>query len=172
MSSQSMQDAAFSPSLAVDGLSADGIACMPTSPGKVSMHISNSTNTRGGSTSSTILARREDFRFRTGTGRYTDDINLPRQLYAAFVRSDQAQTVLAKNRIERATGVLTKHPSLLTGLVFDDKGKRLTPTYAVKKGTRYRYYISTATLTGKGPGGIRIPAGNLDFAFWTPPALL
>ena len=75
---------------------------------------------------------------------------------------DQVQAVLAKNRIERATGVLTKHPSLLTGLVFDDKGRRLTPTYAVKKGTRYRYYVSTATLTGKGPGGIRVPAGNLE----------
>jgi site-specific DNA recombinase len=75
---------------------------------------------------------------------------------------DQVQAVLAKNRIERATGVRTKHPSLLTGLLFDDKGNRLTPTYAVKKGTRYRYYVSTATLTGNGPGGIRIPAGNLE----------
>jgi site-specific DNA recombinase len=78
---------------------------------------------------------------------------------------DQVQAVLAKNRIERTTGVLTKHPSLLTGLVFDDKGKRLTPTYAVKKGTRYRYYISTALLIGnatKRSSRCRIPAGNLE----------
>ncbi len=36
------------------------------------------------------VKRREDFRFITGRGRYTDDINRPGQLYAAFVRSPLA----------------------------------------------------------------------------------
>jgi DNA invertase Pin-like site-specific DNA recombinase len=78
---------------------------------------------------------------------------------------DEVQAVLAKNRIERATGVRAKHPSLLAGLVFDETGERLTPTYAVKKGTRYRYYVSTGLLTGarKNPSsGRRIPAGDLE----------
>jgi site-specific DNA recombinase len=78
---------------------------------------------------------------------------------------DQVQAVLAKNRIERATGARAQHPSLLAGLVFDKSGERLTPTYAVKKGTRYRYYVSTALLTGTGrnrSSGRRIPAGNLE----------
>ena len=34
--------------------------------------------------------RREDVRFLTGRGRYTDDINLPGQAYAFFVRSQVA----------------------------------------------------------------------------------
>jgi carbon-monoxide dehydrogenase large subunit len=34
--------------------------------------------------------RREDVRFLTGAGRYTDDINRPGQLYAHFIRSDVA----------------------------------------------------------------------------------
>ena len=34
--------------------------------------------------------RREDVRFLTGNGRYTDDINRPGQLYAVFVRSEVA----------------------------------------------------------------------------------
>ncbi|SEM77138.1 xanthine dehydrogenase family protein molybdopterin-binding subunit [Palleronia pelagia] len=42
----------------------------------------------GGIGSST--KRREDVRFLSGTGRYTDDINLHGQLYAHFVRSDVA----------------------------------------------------------------------------------
>ena len=78
---------------------------------------------------------------------------------------DDVQAVLAKNRIERATGARAKHPSLLTGLVFDETGERLTPTYSVKQGTRYRYYVSTTLLTGegaKGSSGRRIPAGNLE----------
>jgi hypothetical protein len=78
---------------------------------------------------------------------------------------NEVQTVLAKNRVERATGVRSKYPSLLAGAVFDEKGERLTPTYSVKKGTRYRYYISTALLTGakrNRSSGRRIPAGDLE----------
>lgn len=78
---------------------------------------------------------------------------------------DKVQAVLAKNRVERSKGMHAKQPSLLSGLVFDDTGERLTPTHAVKKGIRYRYYISTSLLTGTRKGrstGWRIPAGNLE----------
>jgi carbon-monoxide dehydrogenase large subunit len=40
------------------------------------------------------LPRLEDRRFVTGNGRYTDDINVDGQLYAAFVRSPHAHAVL------------------------------------------------------------------------------
>ena len=78
---------------------------------------------------------------------------------------DKVQAVLAENRIERTSGARAKHPSVLAGLLFDEKGERLTPTHAVKKGTRYRYYVSATLLTGAGrnrSGGRRIPAGNLE----------
>src|SRR5271167_1649255 len=76
---------------------------------------------------------------------------------------DEVQAVLAKNRIERTSGARAKHPSLLAGLLFDEKGERLTPTHAVKKGTRYRYYVSATLLTEAGrnrSSGRPIPAGN------------
>ncbi|MEO7963069.1 MAG: xanthine dehydrogenase family protein molybdopterin-binding subunit, partial [Gemmatimonadaceae bacterium] len=38
--------------------------------------------------------RKEDARFITGKGRYTDDINLPGQLHAAFVRSPFASATI------------------------------------------------------------------------------
>jgi carbon-monoxide dehydrogenase large subunit len=38
--------------------------------------------------------RREDLRFITGKGRYTDDIDVPGQAYAAFVRSDHAHGII------------------------------------------------------------------------------
>jgi site-specific DNA recombinase len=78
---------------------------------------------------------------------------------------DQVQAVLTANRIERTTGARTKHPSLLAGLLFDDKGGRLTPTYATKKGTRYRYYVSTGLVTGaktNRSNGVRLPASDLE----------
>ena len=78
---------------------------------------------------------------------------------------DKVQAVLAENRVERSKGAHAKRPSLLTGLVFDDTGERLTPTHAVKKGVRYRYYVSTSLMTGARKGrssGWRIPAGSLE----------
>ena len=78
---------------------------------------------------------------------------------------DAVQTVLAENRVARATGANTKQPSLLTGVLFDEAGERLTPTWSVKKGTRYRYYVSTSLVTGDGRTRStrrRIPAGNLE----------
>jgi site-specific DNA recombinase len=54
---------------------------------------------------------------------------------------------------------------LLAGLVFDESGERLTPTHAVKKGTRYRYYVSRSLIIGAAKDhskGWRIPAGNLE----------
>ena len=56
-------------------------------------------------------------------------------------------------------------PSLLAGLLYDRDGDRLTPTHAVKKGKRYRYYVSTALITGdrsEHPNGRRIPAGDIE----------
>jgi site-specific DNA recombinase len=47
---------------------------------------------------------------------------------------EEVQTVLAANRVDRATGARTNRPSLLTGMVFDEAGERLTPTHAVKNG--------------------------------------
>ena len=77
----------------------------------------------------------------------------------------RVQAVLAENRVDRTTGADAKYPSLLAGLVFDDSGERLTPTHAVKKGTRYRYYVSKSLITGTAQDhlqGRRIPAGNLE----------
>ena len=56
-------------------------------------------------------------------------------------------------------------PSLLSGLIVDADGARLSPTHAVKKGKRYRYYVSTALITGnrsEHPKGRRIPAGDIE----------
>ncbi len=78
---------------------------------------------------------------------------------------DAVQAVLAENRVERAAGINTKAPSLLTGLLFDEAGERLTPTWSIKKGTRYRYYVSTSLVKGGRSAHStrrRIPAGDLE----------
>ena len=78
---------------------------------------------------------------------------------------DKVQTILAENRVDREIGSYAKQPSLLAGLAFDETGERLTPSHAVKKGTRYRYYVSRSLIVGAAKDhskGRRIPAGNLE----------
>ena len=78
---------------------------------------------------------------------------------------DQVQAILAENRVDREVGSYAKQPSLLVGLAFDETGERLTPSHAVKKGTRYRYYVSRSLIMGTAKDqskGRRIPAGNLE----------
>jgi hypothetical protein len=54
----------------------------------------------------------------------------------------EVQAKLAANAVEHRNGENMKNASLLAGLLFDGQGYRMTPTHAIKRGTRYRYYIS------------------------------
>jgi len=65
-------------------------------------------------------------------------------LHEAIIDHDTwkaVQVQLAKNRVARRHGRYAKEPSLLTGLLFDEEGRGFTPSHALKKGRRYRYYI-------------------------------
>jgi site-specific DNA recombinase len=43
----------------------------------------------------------------------------------------------------------SKSNALLLGRIFDDRGNRMTPTYAIKSGARYRYYASSVLAQGR-----------------------
>jgi carbon-monoxide dehydrogenase large subunit len=51
------------------------------------------------------VERKEDFRFITGRGNYTDDINRPGQAYAYFLRSPHAHATIRKIDTKRAAGM-------------------------------------------------------------------
>jgi DNA invertase Pin-like site-specific DNA recombinase len=79
---------------------------------------------------------------------------------------DKVQKMLASNRIERTNGRSAREPSLLSGLIFDDGGERMTPTHAIKKGRRYRYYVTHSLIKRGRPKASdtarRVPAGDLE----------
>jgi DNA invertase Pin-like site-specific DNA recombinase len=78
---------------------------------------------------------------------------------------DEVQAKLASNAVEHRTGENMKNASLLAGLLFDGQGHRMTPTHAIKKGTRYRYYVSNPLISesrADAPDGLRIPAGDIE----------
>lgn len=55
------------------------------------------------------VKRREDYRFLTGAGQYTDDVQLPNQTYAYFVRSPHAHArikAIRKDKALKAPGVV------------------------------------------------------------------
>jgi hypothetical protein len=61
--------------------------------------------------------------------------------------------------------VKAAEPSLLAGLLVDARGQRLTPSHAVKKGRRYRYYVSAALITDAGTDraqGWRLAAKEIE----------
>src|SRR5712691_8007623 len=78
---------------------------------------------------------------------------------------DAVHARLSENTAERGAGIRVKNPSLLTGLLFDGEGHRMTPIHAVKKGTRYRYYVSRPLIVGAradAAAGRRIPAAEIE----------
>jgi DNA invertase Pin-like site-specific DNA recombinase len=86
------------------------------------------------------------------------DAIIPQQLW------DKVQDRLSANNKVRRNGGNAKSPSLLVGLLYDDQGNRFTPSHAVKRGKRYRYYVSQAAIhhraTASGP--TRIPADEIE----------
>lgn len=80
------------------------------------------------------------------------------------------EAVQAKLTEQRAHNTVTRTKSayLLSGLLFDDAGHRVTTSHATKNKIRYRYYVSWPVLRGaaKRPAGSisRVPAPEIEAA--------
>jgi DNA invertase Pin-like site-specific DNA recombinase len=75
---------------------------------------------------------------------------------------DQVQNLLRSNSVERRLR-RSVNGALLTGLVFDDRGNRMSPSFSTKGGVRYFFYVSAALLR---KGGSK--AGSLPRVSATP----
>ena len=77
---------------------------------------------------------------------------------------DAVQAKLADN-LNRAANRKAKSGALLMGKIFDDRGNPMSPSHAVKKGARYRYYVSSPIAQGRKDeaGSIaRVPAEPIE----------
>jgi site-specific DNA recombinase len=84
---------------------------------------------------------------------------VPRSLW------DQVQALLNGNLRTRANRLRERASSLLTGLVEDEHGTRYTPSFTVRRGRRYRYYVSQLTvknMASERMGPMRVPAQELE----------
>jgi site-specific DNA recombinase len=104
-------------------------------------------------------------RFYIGEVVFKDEILKGEQ--PAILDRDLFDAVQAKLS-EKATNhqaTRTKSEALLAGLIFDDRGNRMTPSHARKGGVKYRYYLSSALLQGgtERAGSVRrIPAAEVE----------
>jgi hypothetical protein len=76
---------------------------------------------------------------------------------------DAVQEQFAANSGERNIG--NSQLRLLVGILFDRDGSRMTPSYAVKNGTRYHYYVSRPLITQdqrESSTALRIPAVEIE----------
>ncbi|MBX3521642.1 MAG: recombinase family protein [Xanthobacteraceae bacterium] len=61
---------------------------------------------------------------------------------------DAVQKLLSSKATERKVSYQNSN-ALLAGLIFDDRGNRMTPSFSRKRGARYRYYVSLALLQAR-----------------------
>ncbi len=61
---------------------------------------------------------------------------------------EAVQRKLAENLNRRDTR-RARSDALLLGKIFDDRGNRMSPSHALKKGVRYRYYVSSPVAQGR-----------------------
>ena len=77
---------------------------------------------------------------------------------------EEAQRIQSSNRNHRAD-VWRASGAILMGRIYDDRGNRMSPSFAVKNGVRYRYYTSSALAQGRKAeaGSVpRVPAPEVE----------
>lgn len=69
-------------------------------------------------------------------------------------------TIQAPRRNRSSSNAVDLH--LLTGILYDETGDRLSPAHASNHGKRYRYYMSARLKTARSKDGWRVPAAELE----------
>lgn len=75
---------------------------------------------------------------------------------------EAVQDQLKNNATDRLSGKNVKSPSLLTGLLYDEKGRRLTTSQTKSKGKILRYYIGVKDEDGNSQSDWRLPAKEVE----------
>lgn len=105
---------------------------------------------------------------RTGCARVLTKGQVYDRIYAPIIDLEifnQVQELLANNCNSHRRRYKAEPPWLLASKLYDDNNCIMSPSHAVKKGKRYRYYISQAYLQKKKElaGSIpQVPAIDLD----------
>ena len=78
---------------------------------------------------------------------------------------EKTQLLLRSQAVRGASRATKSVASPLIGRLFDESGQSLTPSHAVKRERRYRYYVSRSLINGtvdSAGGGWRLPAPEIE----------
>ena len=87
------------------------------------------------------------------------------RLFSVTIRDRVQQSLRGHLGSARAKRTCQSSEALLAGKLFDDRGNRMSPTWARKESKRWRYYVSQAALQGdKSKAGsiVRVPAAEVE----------
>ena len=110
------------------------------------------------------LKRKEDARFLTGAGQYTDDVTLPNQTYACFLRSPHAHARIRKidvAKAQKAPGVVAVYTSAESArrAAADDRVRtRLAGAQGARDraGRRRRFRLEDLSLRRRNRDGVGV----------------
>ena len=77
---------------------------------------------------------------------------------------DAAAEQLKRDIAKRVARPDADHPSLLAGLLYDQQGRRMSPTHASRGDRRYRYYITFGMPAGADQPPVRLTAASIERA--------
>src|SRR5438067_37806 len=114
------------------------------------------------------LTRKEDLRLLRGAGRYSDDLSLPGQAYAVFLRSPHAHARAAHvakfdTWVQRVTGVPLDARAAIG--VYDPASRRYT--LHAGSGGVVRQKNELAGVLGVPPADVRVECGDVGGNFGT-----
>jgi hypothetical protein len=75
---------------------------------------------------------------------------------------DDVQNRLNANAVKRGDRSLQSNEPLLVGILWDDRGRKMTPNFSVKGSKRYHYYVSRRDRSSNEVTPTRVPAGDLE----------
>jgi site-specific DNA recombinase len=128
------------------------------------------TDGRGKTTGSGLISRGHLYKILSNPiyiGRLTHKDQVHEGLHAPIVDQESWTEVQRRLAEHTQSSAGSRHDSdaLLAGKLFDDRGNRMGPSHATKRGRRYRYYVSLAILQGRKEdvGSVaRVPAMELE----------
>src|SRR5947208_1219997 len=106
----------------------------------------------------------QQFNTTTSMGRLTLNVLLSFAQFEREVTSERIQDKVTE-QLNNHTTTRMKSEALLVGRIFDDRGNRMSPSHARKRGVKYRYYLSSALLEGRPDHSEsirRVPAAEIE----------
>ena len=134
------------------------------------VRLPNRTDGRGKTTGGGLISRGHLYKILSNpiyVGRLTHKDEVHEGLHGPIVDHEswnRVQRRLAEHT-QVSVGSRLDSDGLLAGKLFDDRGNRMSPSHATKRGRRYRYYVSQAILQGRKEdvGSVaRVPAMELE----------